>query len=87
MGHTRFGGLSDRRRYGMNEEQVIQLLELVAAGEMDIAEAVSQLKEGPLRDDVTGFATPDYHRRLRTGLAEVVYAEHKSAEQILEIVR
>lgn len=71
----------------MNEEQVMHLLELVAAGDMDVAEAVSQLKDGPLRDDVTGFATPDYHRRLRMGLAEVVYAEHKSAAQVLEIVR
>ena len=40
----------------MNEEQVKRLLDLVAAGDMDVADAASQLKAGPLRDDATDFA-------------------------------
>jgi NCAIR mutase (PurE)-related protein len=61
-------------------------MSLVAEGSVHIDEAVEQLKSGPFRTDSTGFATPDFHRRLRLGLSEVVYGEHKTAEQILEIV-
>jgi NCAIR mutase (PurE)-related protein len=70
----------------MNESDIRQLMTLVAEGSVDIEEAIEQLKSGPFRTDATGFATPDFHRRLRLGMSEVVYGEHKTAEQILEIV-
>jgi NCAIR mutase (PurE)-related protein len=45
------------------------------------------LKDGPLRQDELSFATLDHHRHLRQGLAEVVYGEGKTIEEVLEIAR
>ncbi len=69
----------------MNREQVRDLLERLRRGELDVDEAVEGLARLPFVD-VPG-ARVDTHRALRAGLAEVVYAPGKSAEQIVEIVR
>ncbi len=69
----------------MASEEVEAILEAVADGSVSPDEGVARLKDGPLRQDELSFATLDHHRHLRQGLAEVVYGEGKTIEEILEI--
>jgi pyridinium-3,5-biscarboxylic acid mononucleotide synthase len=66
-------------------DDLTTLLEGVADGSVSPEEAAHRLKDGPLRQDELGFATLDHHRRLRQGLAEVVYGEGKPTQDLLEI--
>jgi len=61
------------------------LLEKVRSGEVDIAEAMEELKNLPFDD--LGFAKIDHHRPLRTGFPEVIFCEGKSPEQIYKIAK
>ena len=64
----------------MNLERTRALLERVASGEIDSAEALRQLA---LPDtELLSFATIDHHRALRQGFPEVVFAAGKTAEQV-----
>lgn len=69
----------------MRPEDLQALLAGVADGTVTPEEAVERLKDGPLRQDDLSFATLDHHRHLRQGLAEVVYGEGKTTEEVLEI--
>ena len=69
----------------MKADDLKALLESVATGTASVEEAAQRLKEGPLRQDEMAFATLDHHRHLRQGLAEVVYGEGKTLEEILQI--
>ena len=53
-------------------------------GALGIEEAVAALKWAPYED--LGYARVDTHRRLRTGVPEVVYCAGKTVEQVLGIV-
>ena len=66
----------------MNQE-ILQLLDKVAAGAVTPEEAAVQLKLEPFQD--LGFAKLDRHRALRQGAAEVIYGEGKTPEQIIKI--
>jgi pyridinium-3,5-biscarboxylic acid mononucleotide synthase len=67
----------------VNLERTRLLLDRVANGELDSAEALRQLA---LPDAVSlPFATIDHHRALRQGFPEVVFAEGKTVEQVLAI--
>jgi pyridinium-3,5-biscarboxylic acid mononucleotide synthase len=67
----------------VNLERTRLLLDRVAKGEVDSAEALRQLA---LPDaDSLPFATIDHHRALRQGHPEVVFAEGKTVEQVLAI--
>ena len=67
----------------MNLERTRLLLDRVAKGELDSAEALRQLA---LPDaESLPFATIDHHRALRQGFPEVVFAEGKTVEQVLAI--
>ena len=67
----------------MNLERTRALLDRVASGELDSAEALRQLA---LPDaESLSFATIDHHRALRQGFPEVVFAEGKTVEQVLAI--
>ncbi|MBU0482646.1 MAG: nickel pincer cofactor biosynthesis protein LarB [Proteobacteria bacterium] len=68
----------------MNNMKLQELLEKVRDGSCDIAEAMLTLKHMP--GESLGFACIDHHRRLRTGLPEVVYGEGKTADQIISIM-
>ena len=72
----------------MDREDVASLLEQVAAGSVGVDDATERLAAGPL-SGVTdlGFARVDTHRGLRTGDPEVVYAEGKTPEQTVAILR
>ncbi len=69
----------------MTPEELKALLESVANGDVSAEDALQRLKNGPLRQDDLTFATLDHHRHLRQGLAEVVYGEGKTKEEVLEI--
>jgi NCAIR mutase (PurE)-related protein len=64
-------------------ERVRALLERVAAGEINPAEALEDLARAPL--ETLEFATIDHHRALRQGFPEVIFGAGKTAEQIVEI--
>lgn len=67
----------------MNEKDLRVLLENVKSGQVDINEAVSELKKLPFED--LGFAMVDHHRNIRTGYPEVIFCQGKTLEQIKAI--
>ncbi|MDD2390656.1 MAG: nickel pincer cofactor biosynthesis protein LarB [Desulfobacterales bacterium] len=68
----------------MTPENLKQLLEGVKNGNLTIDKALEELKHLPYRN--LGFARIDNHRCIRTGVAEMIYCEGKSLEQIRGIV-
>ncbi|MBC7080798.1 MAG: nickel pincer cofactor biosynthesis protein LarB [Thermoplasmatales archaeon] len=64
--------------------EVEELLKGVKEGKISIEEAKKYLKILPFKD--IGFAKIDFHRRLRRGIPEAIYAEGKTKEQIKKIV-
>ena len=69
----------------MNEQTLRALLEQVQRGEADTEEALRQLRFLPVQE--LDSARLDHHRSLRTGLPEAVFAENKSTDQLLAILR
>ena len=67
----------------MNEQDMRELMERVAAGDVSADEAVERLRLLPFED--LGFAKLDHHRALRTGFPEVIYCESKTPEQVAQI--
>jgi hypothetical protein len=61
------------------------LLEKVKSGNIDVNEALDQLKFMPYED--IGFAKLDHHRLLRRGFAEVILCKGKTADQVAGIVK
>lgn len=59
------------------------ILQQVAAGELSVADAQAELQS---REDDLGFARVDLERRRRCGLAEVIFAEGKTAEQVVGVM-
>jgi pyridinium-3,5-biscarboxylic acid mononucleotide synthase len=66
-------------------DQVKDLLNGVRDGSTTVEEAVRVLRHLPF-DDID-FARPDTHRELRQGFVEAIYAESKTAEQVVAIAR
>ena len=64
----------------MDKSRLAQLLQAVSAGQVDVPSALAQLSELPFSD--LSYARVDHHRALRQGMAEVIFAPGKSAEQI-----
>jgi NCAIR mutase (PurE)-related protein len=63
------------------EPQILKnLLERVAAGEVDVPAAMERLRSLPFEN--LGFACVDHHRGLRCGQPEVIFGEGKTAAQI-----
>lgn len=69
----------------MTPEELKTLLEEVTAGRHTVDEAVERLRHLPVED--LGFARLDTHRELRQGMPEAIYAEGKTADQVVEISR
>ncbi len=67
----------------MGPERLREMLDRVASGELDPADALTRLKTLPFED--LGFAKVDHHRTLRNGIPEVIFAEGKTAEQVGQI--
>lgn len=68
----------------MSPERLKRILDAVAAGERSPEEALRDLVDLPYAD--LGFAKLDFHRELRNGLPETVYAEGKRPEDLRAIV-
>ena len=68
----------------MNNE-IRKLLEGVSDGSMSIDDALLELKAKPFED--IGYAKVDMHRKLRQGVAEVIYGAGKTPEQIIGIAK
>lgn len=69
----------------MKKEELESILKKVKDGELDIDEAVAEIKLEPFSD--LGFAKVDTQRELRQGIAEVIYGAGKTAGQIEKIVK
>lgn len=68
----------------MDRNQLHELLQKVAEGEVGVNEAAARLSLAPFDD--LGYAKPDFLRGMRTGASEVIYGEGKTAHQIAGIV-
>ncbi|MEA2110219.1 MAG: nickel pincer cofactor biosynthesis protein LarB [Pseudomonadota bacterium] len=69
----------------MDEKYLRQLLERYQQGSLDTDQVLDTLKDLPYRD--VGVAHLDTHRSLRDKIGEVVFAEGKTIEQLITIVR
>jgi pyridinium-3,5-biscarboxylic acid mononucleotide synthase len=69
----------------MNEDTLRELLQRVRQQQMDIDEALQQLRGLPFAD--MGFARLDTHRALRSGFPEVVLCSGKRPEQVAAIMQ
>ena len=66
------------------QQQMKQLLQQVASGELSVEDAMLKIKTAPFEE--LGFAKLDHHRALRQGIGEVIYGAGKTPEQILETI-
>jgi NCAIR mutase (PurE)-related protein len=69
----------------MQAEQLRALLEDVRSGALEVDAALERMRHLPYED--LGFAKLDHHRALRHGMPEVVFAQGKTPEEVLEIAR
>jgi hypothetical protein len=67
----------------MTGDTILAMLQCVRNGELRPEEAMERLANLPYEE--AGFAKIDHHRRLRTGLPEVIYAAGKTPAQVGEI--
>ena len=67
----------------MDREGMRGLLERVADGTLAVDDAIAEIGVAPFTD--LGYAKPDLHRAVRTGVAEVIYGAGKTPEQIVGI--
>lgn len=68
----------------MLPDKLNELLGQVRDGSVSVGDATKQLSDLPYSD--LGYAKVDLHRRIRRGVAEVVYCEGKTCEQVAGIV-
>lgn len=68
----------------LERERLITLLEQVKNQQIDVEEALHQLKTLPYGE--LGYAKIDHHRELRNGYPEVIYCEGKQIDHIKGIV-
>jgi NCAIR mutase (PurE)-related protein len=67
----------------MHPDRLRATLDEVRSGELSVTEAMERLKLLPF--EPLAEATVDHHRELRTGFPEVIYAQGKTAAQVIEI--
>src|SRR6202453_2917409 len=67
----------------MTGDTILAMLQGVRDGELRPEDAMERLANLPYEE--AGFAKIDHHRRLRTGLPEVIYAGGKTSAQVGEI--
>ncbi len=67
----------------MNSKSLHKLFQQVRNGDVAPDDAVEQLRHMPFED--LGFAKVDHHRRLRTGMPEVIFGQGKTPKQVAGI--
>lgn len=68
----------------MDKDRLRELLSQVERGELEVEQALQRLRDLPFED--LGFARLDHHRALRRGLAETVFCQGKTPDQVAAIV-
>lgn len=68
----------------MDNKQLIDLIAGIQSGRVTSEAALRRLQKLPFED--LGFAKVDHHRCLRNGVAEVIYCEGKTVDQVKGIV-
>jgi pyridinium-3,5-biscarboxylic acid mononucleotide synthase len=68
------------KKNAMDQERLKQLLQDVQAGQVNVTQALDQLRHLPFEN--LGFAHVDHHRALRQGFPEVIFGLGKTPEQI-----
>src|SRR6185437_4914806 len=69
----------------MHPSALRKLLEEVRDGSVTPDDAVSRLRHMPFED--LGFAKVDHHRRLRSGMPEVIFSQGKTSNQVAQIFK
>jgi NCAIR mutase (PurE)-related protein len=69
----------------MNPSALRKLLQEVRSGAVSPDEAVARLRHLPFED--LGFARVDHHRRVRSGMPEVIFSQGKSPAQVARIFK
>ncbi len=69
----------------MERSELEKLFQSVSSGDITPDEAMLRLRVDPFTD--LGYAKVDHHRAIRKGIAEVIYGEGKTADQIVGICR
>lgn len=67
----------------MEQNEIRELLQSVADGGVSVNDALLYIKKDSFED--LGYAKPDYQRKSRQGVSEVIYGAGKTAEQIIGI--
>ena len=67
----------------MNKSTIQHILEAIEKGEIKAEDALIKLRNLPFTD--IGHTKIDNHRSLRNGYPEVIYGEHKSVGQVVDI--
>ncbi len=65
------------------QSEIKSILKAVQDGKLAIEDALIKIKAEPFED--IGFANIDLHRKIRQGVAEVIYGAGKTPEQIIAI--
>lgn len=68
----------------MELQKLRTLLEELKQGESTVDQVIEKLKTLPY-ESVDGYANLDHHRLLRTGIPEVIFAQGKTPDQVVEI--
>jgi len=68
----------------VKKEQIEEILKSVKNNDLDIDQAMDNLRDLPFED--LGYAKVDHHRGLRNGYPEVIYCEGKTTAEIKGIV-
>jgi NCAIR mutase (PurE)-related protein len=69
----------------MDSTSLRKLMQEVRSGKVSADEAVSRLRHMPFED--LGFARVDHHRRVRSGMPEVIFAQGKTPVQVAKIFK
>ncbi len=69
----------------MDAKTIRELLKRVQAGRISPDKALESLRHMPYED--MGFAKVDHHRALRNTVPEVIYAEGKTAKEVVSIAK
>lgn len=69
----------------MNASSLRKLMQEIKDGTLSPDEALVRLRHMPFED--LGFAKVDHHRRLRSGMPEVIFSAGKTASQVAKIFK
>ncbi len=68
----------------MNKDKLLKILNKVYQNKITPEQAIEDLKILPFED--IGHTKIDFHRKLRTGIEEVIFGKNKTIDELIEIV-